>query len=244
MAAMRIAIEPDEDAVAVEAADVICDAVAADPGARIGLPTGRTPLAAYAELALREAAGTADFSGVTIYAIDEFADATRTTPGTNSVFFREHLRLRVKALHCPDAGARYPDVHIRAFAEAIRFGGGLDLCVLGVGGNGHIAFNEPGTGRDAGARVVALTDASRAAHAETFGSLDRVPRRGMTLGVVDLLAARRVLALATGAHKADVVRAAIEDAPSAEVPASWLREHGDVTWLLDEAAAAKLSRRG
>jgi glucosamine-6-phosphate deaminase len=241
---MRIEIVPDEQAVAVRAADIICDAVRGRPDARIGLPTGRTPLAAYAELERREAAGAADFSRVTLYAVDEFADASRTTPGTNSVFFRERLRLRVKALHCPDAGARYPDVHVKAFAAAIGFAGGLDLCVLGIGVNGHIAFNEPGSGRDAGACVVELAEASRAAHAESFGSLDRVPRRGMTLGVIDLLAARAVLVLATGAHKADAVRAAIEGARTAEVPASWLREHGDVTWLLDETAAAKLERRG
>lgn len=241
---MRIAIELDEHAVAARAADLICDTVLAHPGARIGLPTGRTPVATYTELERRKAAGAADFSGVTVYAVDEFADATSTTAGTNSVFFREHLRLRVKALHCPDAGARYPDVHIRAFAAAIGLAGGLDLCVLGVGVNGHIAFNEPGSARDAGARVVELAEASRAAHAAEFGSIEQVPWRGMTLGVVDLLAARRVFVLATGAHKADVVRAAIEGAPSAEVPASWLQAHGDVTWLLDESAAAKLSRRG
>lgn len=239
---MHIEIEPDEHEVASRAADIICETVLTHPGARIGLPTGRTPLAAYAELERREAAGT-DFSGVTLYAIDEFADAARSTHGTNSVFFREHLRLRVKALHCPDAGARYPDVHIRAFAAAIGFAGGLDLCVLGIGVNGHVAFNEPGSPRDSGARVVELAPESRAAHAEAFGSLEGVPRRGMTLGIVDVMEARALLVLVTGAHKAGAVRSAIEGAPAAAVPASWLQDHAHVTWLLDKAAAAKLGRR-
>lgn len=242
MPAMRIEILAGEAAVAVRAADIVCEA-ARRAGARIGLPTGRTPLAAYAELARREAAGAADFIGVTAYAIDEFADAERGAAGTNEAFFRDHLRLRLKALHCPMSSARYPDVHIRAFAEAVRFAGGLDLCVLGIGKNGHVAFNEPGSPRDAAARVVELTEESRAAHRGEFGSLERVPRRGMTLGIVDMMESRAVLAIATGAYKAPAVRAAIEGAASPDTPASWLRDHVHLTWLLDESAASVLSHR-
>jgi glucosamine-6-phosphate deaminase len=242
-AAMRVEVFTDEHAVAVRAADIVCDAVRARPDAHIGLPTGQTPLGAYAELARRQADRTIDFSHVVAYAIDEFAGVAATTPGTNAEFYRRYLQLHLKALHCPMSAALYPDVHIRAFAESSRFGGGLDLCVLGIGANGHIAFNEPGSGEDAPARVVVLTPESRAAHADEFGSLDNVPARGMTLGVADLLEARAILAIATGTAKAQVVRDAIEGAASAVVPASWLQHHGDVTWLLDEAAAAMLSGR-
>ncbi|MBI5284833.1 MAG: glucosamine-6-phosphate deaminase [Chloroflexi bacterium] len=237
---MRIEIEPDDGAVGVHAAAVICDAVRAKPDAVLGLPTGSSPLSTYAELERRVAAGMADFSRAVAYAVDEFAGATATTAGTNSVFFAEHLRVRFRALHCPDSGATDPDAAIRAFAEDIRRGGGIDLCVLGIGVNGHIAFNEPGAGRDSRARVVPLTPASREAHAAAFGSLDRVPLRGMTLGVADLLEARSILVLAQGRHKARIVQAALEGPVSANVPASWLRDHGDVAWLLDAAAAALL----
>lgn len=240
---MRVEVLPDEHAVAVRAADVVCDVVRADPGTHIGLPTGRTPVAAYAELARREADGAVDFSGVVAHAIDEFAGVPVSTPGTNAEFYRHHLRLHLKALHCPMSGALYPDVHIRAFAESIRFGGGLDLCVLGIGINGHIAFNEPGSAEDSAARVVDLASESRAAHAEAFGSLEKVPARGMTLGVADLLESRAILVVATGSPKAQAVRDAIEGEASASVPASWLQRHGDVTWLLDETAAALLSSR-
>ncbi len=240
--AMRIDAVPDEEAVAREAAAIIVDAVRAKPGALLGLPTGDTPLRTYAELVRREAAGEADFSGAIAYAVDEFAGATRATPGTNSVFFREHVRLRFRALHCPNHAAADPDEHIRAFADAIRRAGGLDLCVLGIGVNGHIAFNEPGSARDSHARTVGLTDASRRAHADAFGALDRVPARGMTLGVADLLESRLILVIAQGAHKAAIVREALEGPETAAVPASWLRSHPNVTWLLDEAAAALLRR--
>jgi glucosamine-6-phosphate deaminase len=240
---MRVEVLADEHAVAVRAADIICDVVRTRPDAHIGLPTGQTPISAYAELARREVNGGIDFSRVIAYAIDEFAGVAATTPGTNAEFYSRYLRFHPKALHCPMSGALYPDVHIRAFAESIRFGGGLDVCVLGIGVNGHIAFNEPGSMEDSAARAVDLTPESRAAHAEEFGSLEQVPARGMTLGVADLLEARAILAIATGTPKARVVRDAIEGEVSAAVPASWLRRHDDVTWLLDEAAAAMLRGR-
>jgi glucosamine-6-phosphate deaminase len=240
---MRIEIVAGEEALAARAAGIICGAVRAKPAALLGLPTGKTPVRAYAELKRRIAAGDADFSHADIYAIDEFASATRTTPGTNSVFYRQYLNIGQRALHCPNPSAHDAGEHIRAFADAIRRAGGLDLCVLGIGVNGHVAFNEPGASRDSRARAVDLTPASREAHAAAFGSLAAVPERGMTLGVADLLEARSILVLAAGARKAAIVRLAIEGPQTADVPASWLQAHTDVTWLLDEAAAAELRRR-
>ena len=238
---MRVEVLADSDEVARQAADIVCTTGRAKPAAVLGLPTGGTPIAMYAELARRVAAGECDLSSATGYAIDEFCDATTTTPGTNSAFYREHVRLGLRALRCPDPSAADPGAHIAGFAQEIRQAGGLDLCVLGIGMNGHIAFNEPGSDGDSPARVVELTQTSRQAHAATFGSLERVPARGMTLGVADLLAARSILVLATGAAKAAIVRAAIQGPQTAVAPASWLQGHGDVTWLLDREAAALLA---
>jgi glucosamine-6-phosphate deaminase len=235
---MRIQTVADGAALARAAADLICAAVASKPGAILGLPTGNTPIATYGELARCVRAGACDFSRVTVYAIDEFCDATRTTPGTNSAFYREHLRIGARALHCPNPAAKDPGEHMSAFADAIRRSGGFDLCVLGVGVNGHIAFNEPGSSADSRARVVELTDTSRRAHAATFGSLEAVPARGMTLGIADLLESRAIVVLAQGAPKAAVVRRAIEGPATADVPASWLRSHADVVWLVDAVAGS------
>ncbi len=243
---MRIQIEPDEHAAALRAADIICATVDADPEATLGLPTGATPLCSYAELERRVAAGVADFSRATAFAVDEFATGvssprlSRETPGTNSAFFARYLRVRFRELRCPDPAAADPDAEIRAFANSVRRAGGLDLCVLGIGVNGHIAFNEPGSAVDSRARAVELQPASRAAHADSFGSLDLVPATGMTLGVADLLESRRILVVALGAGKAAIVRAALHGPEGARVPATWLRHHSDVTWLLDTAAAALL----
>ena len=237
---MRIVTVADGEALARAAADLICTAIDAKPDAVLGLPTGTTPIATYQELERRSAAGEADFSGATVYAIDEFAGVAPDTPGTNRMFYRAHLRLPVRALHVPDADAPEPNAHIAGFADAVRRAGGFDLCVLGIGANGHIAFNEPGAPRDARARVVELTESSRAAYASAFGAIERVPRQGMTLGIADLLEARAILVLATGAGKAEIVRRAIDGPMTAAVPASWLQAHGDGTWLLDAAAAQGL----
>ena len=241
---MEVRTLSDAHAVALEAADAIAAVVHDKPDAVLALPTGNTPIAAYAELQRRVDAGALDLSRATVWAIDEFAGATRATPGTNSVFYRTHLRIPLRALHIPNPSAQEPEQHIAAFAGAIRRAGGLDLCVLGVGANGHIAFNEPPSAADAPARVVTLAPSSREAHARSFGGLERVPTRAMTLGVADLVAARRILVLATGAHKAAIVRRAIEDPPTADVPASWLQQHPDCTWLLSAHAATELRTHG
>ncbi|MHB8685480.1 MAG: 6-phosphogluconolactonase [Dehalococcoidia bacterium] len=241
---MRIVTVADEAALARTAADMICAAVRAKADAVLGLPTGTTPIATYRELQRRSEARAADLSRVMVYAIDEFAGVPRSAPGTNSMFYRTHLRLPVRALHIPNPDAHDPDAHIRAFAGAIRRAGGFDLCVLGVGTNGHIAFNEPGAARESRARVVELTESSRGAYAAAFGGIDQVPERGMTLGVADLLEARAILVLASGAGKAAIVRHAVEGPMTAAVPASWLQGHGDCTWVVDAAAARALRAPG
>lgn len=240
---MPIEVVADDVALARRAADRIAHAVTGIDAPQVGLPTGDTPRRAYGELARRVAAGSVDFTTATFWAVDEFCAAARDAPGTNACYYARHLRLGQRALRCPDAAAADPAAEIAAHASAIRRAGGLDLCVLGVGRNGHVAFNEPGSAADTGARVVDLQPATREAHAAPFGGIARVPAAGMTLGVADLLAARALLVIASGEAKAAVVAPAIEGVPGADVPASWLRDHPRVEWLLDAAAASGLRTR-
>jgi glucosamine-6-phosphate deaminase len=149
----------------------------------------------------------------------------------------------VRALHIPSPSEEDPSEHIEAFAGAVKRLGGFDLCVLGIGTNGHVAFNEPGSARGSRARVVDLAEETRRAHAATFGSLGAVPRRGLTLGIADLMESRALLVLAAGAHKAAPIARALDGAPSERTPASWLAGHPEITWLLDERAASDLSAR-
>ncbi|HXK34264.1 MAG TPA: glucosamine-6-phosphate deaminase [Dehalococcoidia bacterium] len=238
---MRIEVLDDAAAVGARAAEAICDMLRAKPDALLGLPTGTTPLPVYAELERRAHRDAGLFASATAYAIDEFVAPQRDMPGTNGAYYRDRVRLPLHALHCPDASAPDPAQHIHEHAEAIRVRGGLDLCMLGVGVNGHLAFNEPGSAADSRARVAMLAPETRAAYATAFGG--EAPEMGMTLGIADLLESRQVLVLATGARKAAIVRAAIEGPATADVPASWLRDHAVVTWLLDRDAASRLRFR-
>lgn len=240
---MRITIVRDEAALAAAAADAVCAAVRETPGAALGLPTGMTPLGTYRELVRRFSEGMCDISGARAFAIDEFVGIPRSTSGTNATYYHVHLPKPFPHVRVPNAGEADADTEIARFAVEVRDAGGFDLCVLGVGTNGHVAFNEPGSMRDSRARVADLAPSSRAAYADAFGGIERVPTQGMTLGIADLLESRALLVLASGEAKAAIVRRALREPAGADVPASWLREHPHCTWLIDAAAASQLDPR-
>ena len=197
---MRIEQLPDAQAVGVRAAAQICATAQAQPEAWLGLPTGSTPIPMYAELQRLASASACDLSRATACALDEFCAASGS-PGSNAGFYRQHLLFWAGTLRCPDCATADPDAEIRRLASDIRQHGGLDLCVLGIGENGHIAFNEPGSAKDSRARAVELESRTRRAHSEAFGGLEAVPGQGMTLGVADLLDSKAILVLATGAAR-------------------------------------------
>ena len=153
----------------------------------------------------------------------------------------QHVDLPRAAAHAPDATAADLHAECARYEGAIAAAGGLDLCLLGIGGNGHIAFNEPGSSFDSRTRVVALADDSRAAVAGAFGG-EAVPTRALTIGIATILAARRCVLLAYGAGKAGVIARAIQDPPTPALPASALQLHPDATIILDAAAASGLRR--
>ncbi len=239
---MRLIVATDATEFAQSAANLVCEAVRDQPDAILGLPSGRTPLAFYDELARRVGSGEAGFSGVTAFAIDELYGVPRDHPATNASYFRRHLteRIPLRALRVMDSEAPDADAECARFLKLIDAAGGLDLAVLGVGVNGHIAFNEPGSPFDSRARRIALERSTREPYAQAFGSLDAVPTHGLTLGIADLMAARRILLLASGALKAKAVAEALEGRATEEVPASVLQRHPDVTVVLDREAASLL----
>ncbi len=236
-----------EDDVAALAADAIEALVRAHPEAVLGLATGSSPLPAYQELARRHRAGTApSYAGVRAFLLDEYVGLPAGHPQTyRETIFRELTdavgipRDRVASPDptpeaLPSAGQRYE--------EAIRAAGGVDLQVLGIGADGHLAFNEPGSSLGSATRLKTLTAQTRADNARFFDSADQVPRHVLTQGLGTIQRARRLLLVATGAGKAEAIAAAVEGPVSASCPASVLQLHPRVTILLDEAAAARLER--
>lgn len=210
----------------------IRESIPARAGTVVALPTGRTMVPVYG--VLRTCAVRLPNDAV-YFAVDEYCWPDRFHPGTNADFFRTHWPrdLGLPEVMVPRADAPDPQVEIERHCAAIAALGGIDTVVLGIGNNGHIAFNEPGSGAETPCRVIPLEQSTRD---QTQGAWPDPPARGMTLGMRDLLAARRVLLLAAGAEKQQILQRALSDTPTADVPASLLQRHPNLTVVCDEAA--------
>jgi glucosamine-6-phosphate deaminase len=239
---MQVEIAETPEECGRRAADVVCAVARAKPRTALGLASGKTPLWLYAELARRVRVEEAGFRDITAFAIDELYGVPPDHPATNATYFRRELtdRLPLRALHVMDSETPDPGAECGRIQRLIEDAGGLDLVVLGIGGNGHLAFNEPGSPFDSRARKVALEPMSREPYVPFFGSLEATPAFGLTLGIADLLAAPRALLLANGAEKAEAIARALQGPVTEELPASALQRHPDLIVVLDREAAARL----
>lgn len=242
---MNIIVVKDYRQMSVKAADMVAELIKERPGAVLGLPTGNTPRGMYDELVRRHREEGLDFSQVTTFNLDDYVGLAPDDPASFAHYIKIHLLDHVNIpkgqAHWPDA-VRADDEACRAYEEAIRRAGGLDLVILGIGANGHIAFNEPGTSFDSRTHIAPLANDTRriAADGDVFGAIDQVPEHGMTMGIQTIMEARRIVLIASGASKADAVAAAVTGPVTEDVPASVLQRHPHVTFIVDEAAAAKL----
>ncbi len=233
--------EEAERAVARE----IVELVRAKPTAVLGLPTGNTPIGVYRELIRARAAGEVSFARATAFNLDEFLGVE---PGHAASFerwmetsFFAHVDFERSRCHIPRVGGGADPLQVaRDYESEIRAAGGMDLLLLGVGRNGHIGFNEPGSASDSRTRVVELHRETREDAANAFGGLEHVPTRAITMGVATMLDARAIRVLAFGARKAEIVRRTLLDPRSSACPATFLRGHRDVTLTIDRDAAASL----
>ena len=241
---MNIITCPTPADAAVKAAQFVLERVVAKRECVLGLPTGGTPLGMYAELAKAVRGGRADFSRVTTFNLDEYCGLPAGDPQSYREFMRvnfyEPCKLASANARIPDGNAADPAAEAPAYEAAIRAAGGIDLQVLGIGHNGHIGFNEPGTPADSRTHVVALTEQTRQANARFFASIDDVPTRAITMGLQTILEAREILLLANGKDKAQIVAAALRGPVCVENPASFLQRHPRLTVIVDAAAAGLL----
>ena len=240
-------ILPSADAVAAAGADAIAGLVSVKPDAVLGLSTGATPRPVYAELARRHRDEGLSFARVTTFNLDEYVGVSPGHPGSfryymEETFFR-HVDLAPGRAHVPDGlAADVPDA-CAAYEAAIAAAGGLDLVLLGLGLDGHIAFNEPTSSLASRTRIKTLSAASRAVNQAAFGA-DPVPGHVITMGIATIMSARRVVLLAHGARKAAAFAAMVEGPVTSMVPASVLQLHASATVVCDEAAAAGLKLVG
>lgn len=234
--------------VAALAADAIEALVGSRPDAVLGLATGSTPLPTYQELIRRHRAGTApSYERVRCFTLDEYVGLpARHRESYRATIAREltdPLGIPPDRVQGPDPSPEGLPTAGERYEAALVASGGVDLQVLGIGSDGHLAFNEPGSSLGSLTRIKTLTEETRRDNARFFGSLDEVPRHVLTQGLATILRARHLLLLATGDGKAAALAAAVEGPLSAQCPASVLQLHPHVSVLADEDAAAALTGR-
>lgn len=241
-----LTVLPDALAASKSAASIVANTLLCKPNAAMSFPTGTTPLGMFDVLAARAARGEIDFSAVAVFCLDEYVGVTVQDPISLTRWLSEALlnRIGIKPdqLHTLPVTADDLADSATEYDRAISARGGLDLAILGLGPNGHIGYNEPGSSADSRTRVITLTAESRdQASAYWEGSL-AIPDQAMTMGVGTLLESKQIVLLVTGEAKADMLRRALEEPMSADVPASWLRIAGPrLTVIADEAAASGLT---
>lgn len=234
----EVIIVPDQDRAGALAADAVAALVAAKPDAVLGVATGSTPLSAYRALAAR----SLDLCRLRAFALDEYVGLDLDAPQSyHSVIAREvtePLGLDPARVHVPGEGPL--EAAGEAYERAILDSGGVDLQLLGLGTDGHIGFNEPGSSLASPTRIKTLAEQTRRDNARFFGSLDEVPVHCITQGLGTILRARHLILLAFGDRKAEALAAAVEGPVSARVPGSVIQLHPRVTVIIDESAASRL----
>jgi len=235
-------------AVAREIAAFIRAKRPGDRPAVLGLATGSTPLSLYAELARMHREEGLSLANVITFNLDEYypiqPDEPRSYRHYMKVHLFDHIDIPPGNTHVPDGTVPIAalDSYCSAYEEKIQAAGGIDFQVLGIGRTGHIGFNEPGSSRRSRTRLVTLDGITRRDASEVFGGEENTPRRAITMGVKTILEARRIILMAWGQHKAEIIRAAAEGPVTSQVTASFLQEHDQIQFVVDAAAAGALTR--
>ena len=242
---MKIIRATDYYDMSRKAANIISAQVIMKPNCVLGLATGGTPVGTYKQLVEWYNKDDIDFSEVTTVNLDEYRGLPREHPESYWSFMHRNLfdlvNIRPEAIHLPDGTNMDSAAECAHYDEIIRQLGGVDLQLLGIGHDGHIGFNEPGAAFELGTHCVSLTEETIEANKRFFdGDVNQVPKQAYTMGIKTIMQARKVLMVANGAGKADIVKKAFFGPVTPEVPASILQMHPDFTLVLDAEAASRL----
>jgi glucosamine-6-phosphate deaminase len=242
---MEVVILQDRTAIGRVAADAVAALLNRKPDAVLGLATGSSPLMIYDELAARHDAGALSFRQARGFTLDEYVGLPTDHPeryrNVIDTVFVSRVDFAAGAVQGPDGAATDIPAACAAYEAAIRGAGGVDLQILGIGTDGHIAFNEPGSSLASRTRIKTLTRQTRVDNARFFDDdVDAVPTHCLTQGLATIMDARHIILVATGRGKAEAVHHLVEGAVSAMWPATVLQHHPHVTVLLDDGAARRL----
>lgn len=241
---MNIIVAKDKREFDRISADILAKQIKEKPDSVLGLATGSTPLGLYGELARMFQEEELDFSGVTTFNLDEYKGLAKSHPQSYYYYMKENLfnkiNIKEENVNLPNGKARDPQTECAEYEAKIRRAGGIDLQVLGIGHNGHIGFNEPGTPFESTTNLIDLDERTIEANSRFFESPDEVPRQAFSMGIKTIMQARSIVLMISGEDKAEIAAKALEGPITPDVPASVLQLHPFVTVVLDKEAAPLL----
>jgi len=242
---LKIKIHDTYEEMSAGAAEALARQLVEKPDSCLGFATGSTPVGMYRALVRLNKEGKIDFTKVrATFNLDEYYPIKKNDAQSYDYFMRDnlfdHIDIDQSVIHIPDGEAADPEAECAAYEQMIKDAGGLDFMILGIGGNGHIGFNEPGQSLKAETHCMALTRETIDANARFFNSPDLVPKNALTMGVGSIMAAKKIILLASSENKADIMRETVYGDITTQVPASILKLHRDVTIFADAAAAKYL----
>ena len=236
-----------EKCAAKNAAEVIAEVIKNKPNATLGLATGSSPIGTYGELINKYKAGEISFAEIKTVNLDEYVGLDATHDQSYAYFMNvnlfDHVDIDKANTHLPNGLASDPEAECKRYDAVVDSMGGVDIQVLGIGNNGHIAFNEPSDKFSKGTGVVELTESTINANSRFFASRDLVPTRALSMGVGQIVKAKKILLIALGAGKAEILERAFFGDVTPAVPASILQFMPDVTVCADEAALSEIIRK-
>ncbi|MDQ0219880.1 glucosamine-6-phosphate deaminase [Peribacillus cavernae] len=243
---MRIIEVKDYKAMSKKAAETILEKVRTNPAIILGLATGNTPAGTYANLIEDHKTNQISYKQVTTFNLDEYIGLAGDNPNSYRYFMNDilfnHLDVEMSGTHIPRGDTKGIQEECQLYEQLIENYGGIDLQILGLGSNGHIGFNEPGTPFDSKTHIVNLTDSTRKANASFFDKQENVPFQAITMGIATIMRSKEILLLISGDKKKEAVDRLLHGDIDESFPASVLKRHPDVTIIADEAALAKARR--
>jgi len=243
---VNIIIVKDYNDMSRKAAHLFVGQILQKPSSVLGLATGSTPVGLYTELIKFYREGMIDFVDVQAFNLDEYLELKPTHEQSYAFFMQKHLfkhiNISPKNYHIPSGTANDFEAECDRYESLIAAAGGIDLQILGIGRNGHIGFNEPDIKFEATTHIVQLDDQTINDNARFFENIDAVPKIAISMGIKTIMQSRGIILLASGAEKADAVAGMVSGKITPELPASVLQLHPNVTIIVDEAAASKISK--
>lgn len=241
---MNILIYDNAEQIGVAAGTFISAQVIQKPNSVLGLATGSTPIMAYKQMIELYNKGAVDFSAVTTFNLDEYVDIDTADKNSYHSFMREnlfdHINIPEKNTNFLNGNAENLEKECAEYENRIKAAGGIDIQLLGIGSNGHIAFNEPDDFFPRASHIVELKESTIKDNSRFFKSASDVPTRAVTMGIGSIMHAKKILIIALGTYKAKAIKALIDGEVTPACPASVLQFHHDVTLMLDKGAASLL----